>query len=71
MNDRSQGKGPAIGSFLTTCTLLKVMVSDLSQVRKNISVTNNIVVKCAPWGSWNIYLTVISIRVSFFSYFSS
>lgn len=42
---------PAIRSFLSTCTLLKVMANDLSQVRKIISVTNNIVVKCAPWGS--------------------
>lgn len=45
-----RGKDPAMGSFLSACTLLKVMISNLSQVRKNISVTNDIVVKCAPWG---------------------
>lgn len=46
-----RGKDPAMGSVLSACTLLKVMISNLSQVRKNISVTNDIVVKCAPWGS--------------------
>lgn len=34
-----RGKDPALGPFLSTCTLRKVMVSDLSQVRKNISGT--------------------------------
>ena len=44
------------------------MLSGWSQVRKNISVPNNIVVKCAPWGFWNIYLLVIT-RISLFSFF--
>lgn len=65
-----RGEDPAIGSFLFLSVTLLVMLSVLSQGRNNISVTNNIVVKYAPWGLWNIYLTVISITVSFFSCFS-
>lgn len=34
-----RGRDPAMGSFLSTCTLQTVMVSDLSQVRENISGT--------------------------------
>lgn len=46
-----RGRGLAIRKFLSTsCTFLKVILSGFCQVRKNISVTNNIVVKCAPWG---------------------
>lgn len=46
MTDHS-AQDPTIGSFLSMCTVLKVVVSDLSQVRRNISSTNNIVVQCA------------------------
>lgn len=68
MTDHS-GKDPAVGSFPSTCTLLKVMGSDLSQVRKNISSTNNVVRSVCSVGIQKYLLDSNHLNFIFFLFF--